>query len=254
MIVLVAGSWLGGLGADPVAIKIASAGLAVAFVVLGVLATRRAARGIGHLAAHTSPAAGAGTRLLCQLMGYLAVLIGALGMLAVPLDRLLVGTALTGVVVGIAAQQPLSNLIAGLVLLLARPVAVGSQIRVHSGALGGPFEGTIIDIGLIYTTLAVPDSDASDSSTRVSAGDGSLHGAEGAVLRFPNAALLASALHTLPSGTSVNTATVDLAASASTGVEDIGEATDASAPATTREPVPPVSPDERPAPGPGGTR
>lgn len=258
VIVLVTGSGLGGLSAGPVAVKLAVAGLAVAFVVLGVLATRRAARGIGHLASHTSPAAGAGTRLLSQLVGYLTILIGTLGLLAVPLDRLLVGGALTGVVVGIAAQQPLSNLIAGLVLLLARPVAVGSRIRVHSGALGGPFEGTITDIGLIYTTLGITINDAEDSAAH---GGDRTGGAEDTVLRFPNAALLASALHTLPSPTSVtpatvtprrvDPATVDPATSAAAGPE---QAPEASAAATIHDAVPSASPGERPAPEPGCPR
>ena len=49
----------------------------------------------------------------------------------------------------------MSNLFAGLLFLITRPVAVGHSVRVHSGALGGPLEGTITDtdIGLIYTTL-----------------------------------------------------------------------------------------------------
>src|SRR5690242_20246984 len=68
--------------------------------------------------------------------------------------QLLVGGALTGVIVGIAAQQPLSNLFAGLVLLITRPLAVGQWVRIHSGALGGPLEGSVIEMGLIYTTLS----------------------------------------------------------------------------------------------------
>lgn len=78
---------------------------------------------------------------------------GHLGLLTIPLQQLLVGGALTGVIVGIAAQQPLSNLFAGLVLLITRPLAVGQSVRIHSGALGGPLEGSVIEMGLIYTTL-----------------------------------------------------------------------------------------------------
>ena len=86
--VVAAGSGVGGLSATGMQLKLTVVGLAVAFVVLGLLATRSAARGVGHAATHTSAAAGAGARLLCQLVGYAIVLVGVLGLLAVPLERL----------------------------------------------------------------------------------------------------------------------------------------------------------------------
>jgi small-conductance mechanosensitive channel len=71
----------------------------------------------------------------------------------VPVDHLLVGGVLTGVVVGIAAQQVLGNVFAGAVLLLARPFGVGDHIRVRSGALGGQFDGVVTGMNLTYVTL-----------------------------------------------------------------------------------------------------
>jgi small-conductance mechanosensitive channel len=68
------------------------------------------------------------------------VFLGTLALLTIPVQQLLVGGALTGVIVGIAAQQPLSNLFAGLVLLITRPLAVGQWVGIHSGALGGPWK------------------------------------------------------------------------------------------------------------------
>src|SRR5205085_3158111 len=55
---------------------------------------------------------------------------------------------------GIAAQQTLGNLFAGLVLLTARPFRVGERIRIQAGALGGVIEGVVSSLGLMYTTLA----------------------------------------------------------------------------------------------------
>ncbi len=133
--------------------RLITTGLATAFAILGVAATRGVATGMARAASHTSPAAAAATRVLVILFGYLLVLLATLDLLSVPLQHPLVGSAVTGVVVGVAAQQPLSNLFAGLLFLITRPVAVGHSVRVHSGALGGPLEGTITDIGLIYTTL-----------------------------------------------------------------------------------------------------
>jgi small-conductance mechanosensitive channel len=176
VIVLGIGSNLGDLHSPALHARVIAAAAAAGFAILGVLATHSAASALGRAASHTSPGAAPATRLLCVLTGYLVVSGGTLGLLTVPWQHLLVGGAVTGVVAGIAAQQPLSNLFAGLLLLLARPVSVGQSVRVHSGALGGPLDGAITDISLLYTTMT--------------------HGED--ILRIPNAALLNAALRTTP--------------------------------------------------------
>ena len=47
-----------------------------------------------------------------------------------------------------------SELLAGTVLLSARPFRVGDRVRLHSGGLAGITEGTVASLGLLYTTLA----------------------------------------------------------------------------------------------------
>jgi small conductance mechanosensitive channel len=70
------------------------------------------------------------------------------------LSGLLVGGALTGVIVGIAAQASLANIIAGLVILFARPYSAGMYVTVRAGAFGGvEYSGQVWDVGLFYTTL-----------------------------------------------------------------------------------------------------
>jgi len=64
------------------------------------------------------------------------------------------GGAFTAVVFGLAAQQTLGNLIAGMVLLSARPFRVGERVRLQAGAVGGTIEGVVSSLGLLYTTLA----------------------------------------------------------------------------------------------------
>src|SRR5581483_11940725 len=64
------------------------------------------------------------------------------------------GGAFTAVVFGLAAQQTLGNVIAGMVLLSARPFRVGERIRLQAGAVGGIVEGVVSSLGLLYTTLA----------------------------------------------------------------------------------------------------
>jgi small conductance mechanosensitive channel len=70
------------------------------------------------------------------------------------LSGLLVGGALTGVIVGIAAQASLSNIIAGVVILFARPYSAGMYLTVRTGTFGGvEYSGQVWDVGLFYTTL-----------------------------------------------------------------------------------------------------
>ncbi len=65
-----------------------------------------------------------------------------------------VGGAFTAVIFGLAAQQTLGNLIAGTVLLSARPFRVGDRVRFQGGPLAGTVEGVVSTLGLLYTTLA----------------------------------------------------------------------------------------------------
>ncbi len=87
--------------------------------------------------------AGSAMRMLATGFGYAVAVVGMLSMLSIPVGHLLLGGAIAGVVIGIAAQQSLGNVFAGLVLLMARPFAVGNHIRVRSGALWGEFYGTV---------------------------------------------------------------------------------------------------------------
>ena len=65
--------------------------------------------------------------------------------------------AIVAVVFGLAAQQTLGNLIAGVVLISARPFKVGDRVRLQSGHLAGELEGVVASLGLLYTTFARGD-------------------------------------------------------------------------------------------------
>jgi small-conductance mechanosensitive channel len=67
---------------------------------------------------------------------------------------LAVGGAFTAVVFGLAAQNTLGNVLAGLLLLSARPFRVGDRVRFQAGALAGRVEGVVMSLGLLYVTLA----------------------------------------------------------------------------------------------------
>ena len=64
------------------------------------------------------------------------------------------GGAFTAVIFGLAAQQTLGNLIAGTVLLSARPFRVGDRVRMQGGGVAGHVEGVVSSLGLLYTVLA----------------------------------------------------------------------------------------------------
>ncbi len=92
-------------------------------------------------------------RYVLVLVGVFAILVFALLIGQVPISQLLVSGAVVGVLLGIAAQQSLANLFAGLVLLFASPFRVGDHVRLRAGVLSGQIEGTVVDVSLTYVRL-----------------------------------------------------------------------------------------------------
>ena len=134
-------------------LTIAVLALTLLLVISGLIATRSIGRELARVvSARGGVEAGNAIRLVCFMAGYAILGLGVLALLHVNLANLLVGGAVTGVVLGIAAQQTLGNFFAGLVLLFARPYVPGQQVKIRSGALG-TFEGTITGSGLMYTTI-----------------------------------------------------------------------------------------------------
>lgn len=80
--------------------------------------------------------------------------IATLKILGVSIQTLAFGGSITAIVIGLAAQQTLGNLFAGMVLLSARPFRVGMRVRLQAGQLGGTIDGIVSSLGLLYTTLA----------------------------------------------------------------------------------------------------
>jgi small-conductance mechanosensitive channel len=94
---------------------------------------------------------------LLRLLTIGVTLLVAMNIAGLPPRTLAVGGAFTAVIFGLAAQQTLGNLIAGTVLLSARPFRVGDRVRFQGGPLAGQVEGVVSTLGLLYTTLAVGD-------------------------------------------------------------------------------------------------
>ena len=119
------------------------------------------ARDIGRAAAPTffrrmDPATAGTVGFLIRLVTVVITFLIALHVVGLGPRTLAVGGAFTAVVFGLAAQQTLGNLIAGTVLLSARPFRIGDRVRLQAGGIAGSVEGVVSSLGLLYTTLAIP--------------------------------------------------------------------------------------------------
>ena len=137
--------------------------LATPIQILGVIAVVAfgwgLARAIGRFVGPTflrrmDPATAGTFGFIVRLVTMGIALILALNVAGASLASLAVGGAFTAVILGLAAQQTLGNVLAGLVLLSARPFRVGERVRLQGGPLAGTLEGTVSSLGLLYTTFA----------------------------------------------------------------------------------------------------
>ena len=91
--------------------------------------------------------------LMCAI-----IVVGVLSaLLVVPQVRaiaagLLASSALIALVVGLAAQRPLANFVAGVVIAFTQPLRLGDQVTVDD------VEGVVEEIGLTYTFIRTPDN------------------------------------------------------------------------------------------------
>jgi small conductance mechanosensitive channel len=100
------------------------------------------------------PATAGTVGFLVRLVALIATLLFALSIAGLKPETLLAASAFTAVIVGLASQQTLGNVFAGVVLLSARPFRVGDRIRLQAGPLAGQIEGTVASLGLLFTELA----------------------------------------------------------------------------------------------------
>jgi hypothetical protein len=181
---------------DKLPLQLVAAGCAAAFFVFGFAATLGlSGRARDILLPRVGNAHATMVRLLIVLVGALTTLVLTLQLFDLPVGQLVLGGALTGVLVGIAAQQTLANLFAGIILLLSKPFVVGDDVRLWSGPLGGEFDGTVMEIGLTYVRLEASNGE----------------------FRLPNAQVLSSAVgprDTLAPPTATATATGTVTATA----------------------------------------
>ena len=80
----------------------------------------------------------------------LGIIIG-LGTMGVDVTALVAGLGLTGFALGFALRDAVSNLLAGILIILYQPFRVGDRIEVAGSA------GTVVGINLRYTVLDAAD-------------------------------------------------------------------------------------------------
>jgi small-conductance mechanosensitive channel len=114
----------------------------------------------------------AAAEFVLKLTGYMVILFTSLDHLGIAVGHLLLGSAILGIVLGVAAQQALANVFASIVLIVSHPFTVGQEITIMSGGLGGTYKGTVMEIGVTHTRIREND---------------------GNILSLPNTALLTGA-------------------------------------------------------------
>lgn len=110
-------------------------------------------------------------QFILRTIGYLLILLETLSLMNIPIQTLLLGGAVTGIILGVAAQQSLANFFASIVLLISQPFKIGQRTVIKAGTFG-EYTGVIIDMGLTHTRLELED---------------------GSIVLLPNAAVLSGA-------------------------------------------------------------
>lgn len=106
-------------------------------------------------------------RLFFNLLVAIGAVLALFKLAGVSLESIFLGSALAGIVLGLAAQTVLANVFAGILLVLADPFRPGDRVSFVSSSYGAiwpsyphemmypSYAGTVEDVGLIYTVLRV---------------------------------------------------------------------------------------------------
>jgi small conductance mechanosensitive channel len=127
---------------------------AAALVLLGWALASALARGVApSLFRRLDPGTAGTVGFLIRLIAIIVVIVAALRLAGLSPAALAVGGAFTAVILGLAAQQTLGNVFAGVVLQTTRPFRVGERVRLQGGPMAGQVEGIVGSLGLFYVTL-----------------------------------------------------------------------------------------------------
>lgn len=80
------------------------------------------------------------------------LILSIVGILGIPMSSMVAVLASVGAAIGLAMQGALSNFAGGLMILIFHPFRLDDYVEVAGNS------GTVIDIGVFYTTLKTPDN------------------------------------------------------------------------------------------------
>jgi len=116
----------------------------VVFVLLSGASLRTVAdRLSGPVTVRAGASAAHLVRMGLTAVGYLLVMFIALVLMRIPVGQLLLSGAVTGVILGIAAQQTLGDAFAGIILMTSAPFRVGSTSRYAPEPSAASMTGTL---------------------------------------------------------------------------------------------------------------
>lgn len=117
-----------------------------AFVVVSLIIDRF----LKQVAARFDSAASESFRLISNSQRVVLIFIGAvlaLSKLGFDVGALVTGLGLTGFALGFALKDAISNLIAGIMIVLYKPIKLGNKIDITGS------KGTVVDLNLRYITV-----------------------------------------------------------------------------------------------------
>ena len=128
--------------------------VALLILLIGWWVARRIAAAVQRVLVRggADPMLGSFLRNVVFVLLFVLVLVGALDRAGVPTASLLAALGAAGLAIGLALQGSLSNLAAGVLLMVFRPFRVGQYVEVAGVA------GTVQEVSLMHTRLLTPDS------------------------------------------------------------------------------------------------
>ncbi len=143
----------------------------VAFtVVFSIIIVELISRGMLLISSKTLKEEGSALADLFRVVAYAIVAITVLYELKVNVTGLLVGAGFLGIVLGLAAQNTLGNILAGFEIMATKPFKIGDTVKVSTWQYGNiastwphglivpGFEGKVEKVGLVYASLLGPDN------------------------------------------------------------------------------------------------
>ncbi len=156
-------------------LSLTAAAQLIAVLVLGALLVELLARGLRGMTSRAFDVRRGGeVSVAFRFLGYIALALVALALLGVTGTTLLAGGTFAGLVLGLAGTTVLSNIIGGVLLLIAHPYEIGDRVTITTWQYGmivpahpGKFfsddrlvvgyTGVIQDLSLTYTSLSLDE-------------------------------------------------------------------------------------------------